>query len=45
MIITRGVNKAVVVDKSAFNVRVEFLKTLKLREKTQNAALLTLRKN
>jgi hypothetical protein len=33
MIITRGVNKAVVVDKSAFNVRVEFLKTLTVREK------------
>jgi hypothetical protein len=36
-----GVNKVVVVDTSAFNVGVEFLKTLKLSETTQNAALLT----
>jgi hypothetical protein len=32
MLITSGINKAVVVDKSAFNVRVEILKTLKLSE-------------
>jgi len=41
MSITKGVNKFVVVVKSAFNFGVEFLKTVKSSEARQNAAFLT----